>query len=461
MRFLDYIKMAFLNLRRQKLRTFLTIISVVIGAVAVLSLVSLGSTVKTVFMQEMNSMGALTEIVVSKQGEGGGSDAGPFTESDAEQIRNKDTKIDDAVIKKIRKIDGIKSATPVISVWDVQGMKLVSEKKTYAARAEGISKDQKINLMVGSTFKKNDEHSIIIGNPMVKALKFKDVNDALGQEVELVTRPDYRGEGSAITLDYTMKQMRKSKTLDMSQIKKRSHLKAKIIGVLPPGPKAENNYVPIGWARKMRVRTEYNFDFDSSKVMVTRWDNIDEEGYDGISVEAQNPGSVKKIANKIKKDFGFSTFTVQDIIQGILSILSIVQTVLGLIGAIALLVAMIGIVNTMFMSIYERTREIGVMRATGATRKAIRRLFTFEAATIGFLGGAIGVLLTFGLRYIGNIYVNNAMKSEGLGVSNIITIPLWLILAILAFTTVLGILAGIAPAFRAAKMDPVEALRYE
>ena len=449
-----------MNLKRQKLRTFLTVVAVVIGAMAVLSLVSLGSTVKTVFMQQMRSIGALTEILVSKQGEGGGS-GGPFGEEGAEQIKGKETKITDDLVKKMNKIDGVKQATPVISLWDIQGLKRIGEKKIYAMRVDGISKDQTLNLMVGKNFEESNERSIIIGNRMVKALKFKDVNDAIGKEVQLVTRPDYRGTGTAITLDYTMKQMRKSKTLDMSQIKKRSYLKAKIVGVLPAGPKEEDNYVPLGWARNMRIRTEYNFDFDSSKVMVTRWDNIEEEGYDRATVEVKNVDNVKKIASKIKKDFGLSAFTVQDIIQGIFSILSIVQTVLGLIGAIALFVAMIGIINTMFMSIYERTREIGVMRACGATRKAVRRLFTFEAGAIGFLGGAIGVIVTFGLRYIGNIYINSAMSEEGLNVTNIITIPLWLIISILMFTTLLGILAGIAPALRASRMDPVEALRYE
>jgi putative ABC transport system permease protein len=124
-------------------------------------------------------------------------------------------------------------------------------------------------------------------------------------------------------------------------------------------------------------------------------------------------------------------------------------------------VAAIGVVNTMVMAILERTREIGVMRAIGAKRSTVRSLFTFEASILGFLGGVIGVGIGYGLTRVANIFVNKQLASNSVKVHNIITLPLWLILTVIGISTLIGLLAGLYPAARAAKLDPVEALRYE
>jgi putative ABC transport system permease protein len=135
--------------------------------------------------------------------------------------------------------------------------------------------------------------------------------------------------------------------------------------------------------------------------------------------------------------------------------------VLGGIGGIALVVAAVGVVNTMIMSILERTREIGVMRAVGARRGTVSLLFTFEAALLGFFGGVIGLGVGYGAVLIANPIVNKQLSSNNITSSNIITLPIWLILGVIALTTAIGILAGLYPARRAAHLDPVEALHYE
>ena len=140
---------------------------------------------------------------------------------------------------------------------------------------------------------------------------------------------------------------------------------------------------------------------------------------------------------------------------------NIIGAVLGGIGAIALVVAAVGVINTMVMSILERTREIGVMRAVGARRSAISRLFTFEASLLGLVGGVLGIVITYGLTLIGNPIINKQLKGNGIASSNILFMPLWLIIGVLVGTAVIGMLAGLYPARRAAKLDPVEALHYE
>ncbi len=450
MRFSDYIRLAFLNLRRQKLRTFLTVIAVMIGAVAVLSLVSLGSTVKTVFKEQLKAIGALTQIMVSKQGEGGG----PFGGSELEQIDGKQIKITENVVQKMRQIKGVQSIAPMVYLWEIEGVKKGS--KTYAFRVSGTGIDNKTKVSAGRFFNDENEHSIILSGKYVSGLGFANPKEAIGQEVYLVTKPEYRGEGMAITQKM------------QEDVKKRSYLKARIIGVAESGPGQDDSqsFIPLGWAKKMKIQKNYKFEegknkFEKGKMRVEIWDDIKQNGYDTLVIKAKAVKDIKPITKEIKKQFGLEAISIQEILEQIFKGLSVIQTVLGFIGGIALLVAMIGIVNTMFMSIYERTREIGVMRACGATKKSIRRLFTFEAAIIGFMGGGIGVLLTFSLRYVGNILLNNMAQDQGVTFSNVITIPMWLIGSILIFTTVLGIAAGFFPAQRAARMDPVDALRYE
>src|SRR5690606_21611287 len=141
----------------------------------------------------------------------------------------------------------------------------------------------------------------------------------------------------------------------------------------------------------------------------------------------------------------------------------IIQAVLGGIGAISLLVAAIGITNTMVMSIYERTKEIGVMKVIGASLRDIKRLFLFESALIGLLGGILGVifsyLLSFIINHFGASFMGNFLGTGG--ESDISIIPIWLILAAMAFSALIGIISGYYPARRAMNLSALEAIRTE
>jgi len=153
-------------------------------------------------------------------------------------------------------------------------------------------------------------------------------------------------------------------------------------------------------------------------------------------------------------------------VQGINNFYLVLQIIFGGVGAIALLVAAIGIANTMAMAILERTREIGLMKAVGATNRDVLSIFLGEAAGIGFLGGLGGVLVGWlagqGINVAAQVYfANQSTQAGGVPVSVAVSTPAWLLLFALVFATLIGLLSGLYPALRAATMVPVLALKYE
>jgi putative ABC transport system permease protein len=178
-----------------------------------------------------------------------------------------------------------------------------------------------------------------------------------------------------------------------------------------------------------------------------------------LQVKVTDIEEIDSVAQSIR-DEGYSTTTPAEILAEINSIFSIIQIGLSAFGVIALIVASIGIINTLMMSIYERTREIGVMKAVGATRGTIRLLFTMEGAALGFIGGVAGVAIGYLagklLNIIGSYTFLSDYPSFEMSVFSI-----QMVLLVIAITTVISLLAGLYPANRAAKMDAVEALRYE
>ena len=166
-------------------------------------------------------------------------------------------------------------------------------------------------------------------------------------------------------------------------------------------------------------------------------------------------------------ELGFMASSAQTYVESINSYYVILQVIFGCIGAIALLVAAIGIANTMTMAILERTREIGLMKALGASNRDILNIFLGEAAGIGFLGGLGGVLLGWAGSKLLNIaavtyFAQKAVEEGGSSVpTTIASTPAWLPFFTLAFAVLVGVLSGLFPALRAAAMEPVVALKYE
>lgn len=479
MRFRDYIKTSFKNIWRQKVRSFLTIIAIVIGALAVISVLSIVFGAKEVFMQELQSQGMFTQVWVTSYQEnmGGG---GPFGEN-AQEVSGDQKKIDDKAVEDLKKLNHVKSVSPSIRIWNLETVRAKEGNgKRIRADVEAYEPEgsMKKDIVAGRDLKSDDGRVVLISSDIAESFGWENPGDAVSKKVIFTTKKGYQGEGAEVpppNSDKNAWEAMKDKSID---------IEAEIIGIIPPpGPGSSSSMsISLNWGRKISSWSNWEWDEEKAKAYEARmrasgasnWDmkncqecqvlktesEIDNQGYSMAYVEVDDSKNTESVAEEVKK-MGFGAMTAQDMIAMFTRVATIIAGVLAAIGAISLGVATIGIINTMVMATMERTREIGVMRACGATRKTIRRLFMFEAASLGFLGGVLGVLSGIGISKVANFFLNRMLASEKMAATNIISLPWWLILAAITLTTLLGLLSGLYPAHRAARLDPVEALRYE
>jgi putative ABC transport system permease protein len=211
----------------------------------------------------------------------------------------------------------------------------------------------------------------------------------------------------------------------------------------------------------------------SDVVSLNRWysgaqSDPGRDGYSQALVKVASPDQALAVEREITGR-GFFAFSARSALQGINQVFLIIQGIFGGIGAIALVVAAFGIANTMLMAIYERTREIGLMKAVGATNRDVMSVFLAEAGAIGLLGGVAGVLFGVGLGvsidWIAGIYLRGQAAQSGAGAADmsisIVHTPLWLPVFALVFSALVGVVSGVYPAVRAASLDPIAALKYE
>jgi putative ABC transport system permease protein len=182
--------------------------------------------------------------------------------------------------------------------------------------------------------------------------------------------------------------------------------------------------------------------------------------YPSLSVRAKSPSQVEAIETCIK-NMGFAAFSLLDASKSLRTFFSVFDSLLGIFGSLALAVSTLGIVNTLVMAILERRREIGVLKALGATDSDVKKLFFVEAGVMGFFGGIFGVLFGWLLGRAITIGTNLYLKRQNLNPIELSSVTWWLILAALVFGVLVSLAAGLYPASRAAKLNPVDALRYE
>jgi putative ABC transport system permease protein len=424
----ELFKMAFANLWRRKLRTFLTVLAVVIGATLVALMVSIGSGLQGFIVNQFGLMVPQNTVYISSVqnatvGIGGGMRGArrisntqqttipkPFTAADLQAL---------VAIPGVAKVDYNVNVQALF-------IQPASSSEMFTVNVNPVPEymEQIRQLQAGSYFNDDSSGQCILPYEYLSAFGWTDAQSAIGKQVtvEVGKQNAYNTQTRAFTFT--------------------------VAGVL--NSTSAGDAVLISQADGESMARYYQDD----PLLYTP----QEPGF-SLQIEAASPSDVSSIAAAVTA-LGFSATTPADILASINSTFSVIQIGLAAFGIIALVVAAIGIINTLIMAIYERTREIGVMKAVGATRGTIRALFTVEGGALGLLGGVIGVLLAlfFGqaLNFIGSRTFLSSYPGFRMSVFSI-----WLILGVIALTTVISLLAGLGPANRAAGLDPVEALRYE
>lgn len=477
MRFTDYIRLAFRNIRRQKLRSALTIFAVVIGATSVTIMLALVTGAKSFFLSQVEANGTLQQVAISPR-----ADISNF--NDAQNSGgNCDgcVKLTDNIVDKVKAVAHVKGVARVtdqgmLEAISYNGQKL-STQQTTAYDANGIITN---TMLAGRDISPSDTTGVItITSDYADKFGFKHKYQALiGKEVQLQTQGFYSGVGANIQPPQQNPNGSPPGGGPVGQTQQPTILTAKIVGVADSNNRSATIRIPLEWMRGMQENQMYQMTAADQAaqqgqcrnsrgpcnptphytLIVT--DMLAQNGYSSLIAKVDNSKDAAAAATTIKK-LGVGAADAEASINQQLTIFNVIGLVLGGIGGIAMAVAAIGVVNTMIMAILERTREIGVMRAVGAKRSTIRVLFTFEAALLGFSGGVVGVAVGFGLTRLANIFVNQQLASQSVKVHNIIGLPIWLVLAVIGISTLIGTLAGLYPAARAARLDPVEALRYE
>ena len=392
----DFFLFGLRNMTHRKLRSILTILGVIIGIAAIVSLITIGQGLETAIVEQFAVLGADKVRVVPEGLTGPPVGVSGLTEDDVETVSGT-VGVDYA--------GGILFSTGIISYNNLE--ETIFVKGLEASLAEEGKIDINVELEDGEWFSEGESGSVIIGNSLAHNTFEKEIF------------------------------VRNSITIDEE--------KFKVAGILEPvGEQGIDKVVYIS--------------MDDARELYEKEDEVN-----AIFAAVEEGKTLEEVAEKIAKDLerdrgddNFVVFTPDDILSQLGSILAIVQFILGGIAGISLFVGGIGIMNSMYTSVLERTRHIGVMKSVGASQVHILSIFLIEAGLIGLVGGILGCLL-------GTIFAFSVQGIAGLLGFGLLQVEvLWnVILFSLLFAFVIGVLSGLYPAYRASRLQPVDALRYE
>ena len=462
MRTSDILRLCLDNLKRRKGRTALTVIGVMIGTFSIVVMVSLGVGMTGIQEAQMESYGDLTKITMNNRGNG-----------EEKVILNDDT------VMQIKKLENVAAVSPTYSSYQMQGMFYAGKKDKYQAHVnELIGMDVTaieafgIDLLEGEYLDSGmngKKIPIIVGEEL--AYSFEDTTKSYrsGKRYADQYKMDANGMpvGPFVDImnDKIMLRFVTSEMSDSGEYEEKviMEYELEIVGVM------KGDY-SAGWMTFGGVLLDIEILKDLEKKYAKETNNRemgydDEKGYDQLSVKVDDVDNVESAEQAIH-DLGYKeTYSMVSEREESQKFSQMIQLVLGGIGAISLLVAAIGIANTMTMSIYERTREIGIMKVLGSKLIEIRKMFLIEAAIIGLLGGVTGVVLSFGASFAINI-LSSGLVGGNMGMGdgealNISVIPVWLVLLGFCFSIGVGLLSGLAPANKAVKISALEAIRHE
>jgi putative ABC transport system permease protein len=447
MTFRDTLDLALRNLGQAKLRTALTTLGVSIGIASLAGMVSLGVGLEDQLVDRFTKSGMFDAVNVMPgsvgqitfgPGAGGRGGRRGFGRNNRAQVPENARELTDEALKELAAMDQVRDVYPNLRVpvevkYRAESEFAVAAGVPMAVKGEGAFQ----TLSHGRFFDGDSDNACMLSLDFAKRINEQDPGSLIGQ---------------SLTLDYAA---------SASGVMQRAQIPCPIVGIVEreTGPFAGAGgvsalMIPLGKAKEI-----FSSSLATAQVLL-RDPTKTSRPYPSAVVRVTSPQATQDVQERIKK-MGFSAFSLNDALQGAKRGFLVLDIVLFLIGSIALAVASLGIMNTMVMSILERTREIGIMKAIGGSDGDIRRIFLIEASAIGFFGGVAGVMLGWGFGRLINFGANIYIQRQGGTAGNLFSLPFWLIGGAIGFSIAISLLAGSYPAARAAKLDPIQALRHD
>ena len=459
MRFIDLLRMSVSNLWRRKLRTFLTVLGVIIGTASIVVMISLGLGLSKSTMEQIEQSGGLTTITVH-EGNGMVVSAGVAEVSASSSEDENAGKITDSTAAEIMAIPHVEVASPVLTFSPI--LKVGAYEGNIYVRAlsgEALA-EMDIPLTEGSRLPLDTENlEFLYGNQILS--DFYNAKTGVYEYWETGELPDVDLLNDPIffIMDSNAYWNAKYGGTDengkpYAQPKKYMYGSSGIVAgsMEEYNEHSWNTYCNIE-ALKTQLKKIYKNTAIPGQPTRSNGKPYKEWYYSEMFVKVDEMENVAAVQQTIS-DMGYYAYSNAEWVEQMEGQYAMVQAVLGGIGAVSLFVAAIGIANTMMMSIYERTKEIGIMKVLGCSLGRIRDLFLMEAGFIGLAGGFIGLLLSYGISAIINMLAGESY-------STLSYIPVWLSGLSLVFAVLIGMLAGLMPALRAMKLSALSALRNE
>jgi putative ABC transport system permease protein len=463
----DLSELALRNLREAILRNSLTTLGVAVGVASLVAMLSLGVGLQNLASQRLTRSGLFDAIFVSSlrnfRGEGrpggpGRQTDGPPRSAESAATPGKDAKLlDDEAIQQLEKLPNVTEVYPQIRFMSEIGFADHNLSTNVLGLPESSSSGGAFEGMTGKYFSSPNADEAILQMDFAKALSDQPAS-LIGKDIvlhyaERSPRRTRQEEDDAL-LDAMSGSI--PAALSIAQRKKT----IRIVGITESDPSAGfagfgggRVFIPLKMAEQLHVA-------QASDLQAMMSGDTSKPTYMAVTVRARAPKDVAAIETAIK-NLGYSAFSLLDAARSLRIVFAVFDLFLLLFSSLALTVASLGIINTLVMAVLERRREIGILKALGATDRDVKSLFFAEAGAMGFLGGVFGLLLGWLIGQALNLGTAIYLQRQNLPGAKITFVPWWLILFSIGFAVAISLLAGLYPASRAAKLNPVEALRYE
>jgi putative ABC transport system permease protein len=463
----DLAELAVRNLKESVLRNSLTTVGISVGVASLVAMLSLGIGLQQLATRRLVKSGLFDTVVVTSRRDlrnfNRGDDAGGPDPAQSPVL-------DEPARQQIERLPNVAEAYPDLRFIT----SFTYDDKPHLTMVAGVPPSYKTNDafegMQGSFFSSDTAPEVILQKTFAAELLGKTPKPGADEvPVAELAKPLL---GKDMTMRYAERmdvaaqapepsaKAAASSSADASTYSIQSHeLKLRIVGVTDLDPDSMRGaararvLLPLKLVQSLHVVQPTSLRDTTQAASKT-------PTYGTVSVRVKDPGKIPLVEDAIKK-MGFNTFSMLDATRSLRRFFAVLDLFLGIFGSLALAVASIGIVNTLVMAILERRREIGIMKAIGASDTDVKKLFFAEAGVMGALGGGLGVALGWTIGRLINLGTNVYLKRQDLAPEQIWFVPWWLVGSAIVFAIVVSLLSGLYPAARAARLDPVQALRYE